>query len=123
MMDPSVSMALKYSGIVAILVFFYFYYKRKDRLDHERAAERRESYIAEHDDLSDDVYSAVSEGRIVNGMTEEELFASVGMPLRRRILTAEPAKSEELIYSGFSVRLHMGIVQEWKKQKKLSGLQ
>ena len=123
MSNPSLSMVLKYAGIVAILVFFYFYYKRKANREQEQASERRASYINKHTDLSDEIRSAVSEGKILEGMTEEDLVASVGFPLRRNVLTVEPAKSEELIYPAFYVFMHMGIVQSWKDQKKLSGLQ
>ncbi len=123
MSNPSLSIVLKYAGIVVILVFFYFYYKRKAGREQEQAAERRTSYIKSHEDLSDETRSALSEGKILEGMTEEELVASVGFPLRRNVLTMEPARSEELIYPSFYVLLHMGIVQSWKEQKKLSGLQ
>ena len=123
MSNSSLSITLKYAGIIAILVFFYFYYKRKEGREHREAAERRASYIRNHEGLSDEIRSALSEGKILEGMTEEALVASIGFPLRRKVLTMEPAKSEELIYAKFSVQLHMGIVQNWKEQKKLSGLQ
>ncbi len=119
---PSLSIVVKYSGIVAILVFFYFYYKKKAQREREQAVERRSSYLREHADISDELREAISEGEIIEGMTEEELLASIGLPLRRRVLTAEPAKIEELVFARVYVHLHMGIVQDWKYQEKLSGL-
>ncbi len=122
MVDPSLSNTLKYLGIIVILIFFYFYYKKKAQREREQAVERKSSYLREHPDLSDEVREAISEGKIIEGMAEEELLASIGLPLRRRVITAEPAKIEELVFTKVYVHLHMGIVQDWKYQEKLSGL-
>ncbi len=111
-----------YAALAVSLVYFFFYYKRHTKRDSHHTAQRRDVYIKNHLYLSDEIRDAISEGKIVKEMKEEELFASVGFPKRRKILTAEPAKTEVFTYPGIEVYMHMGIVQNWNYQKKILGL-
>lgn len=116
------SQLFTYLALAAALVYFFFYYKKHTNLNNRNAAERRALYIKNHSDLSDEIRDAISEGKIAKDMKEEELFASIGFPERRKILTAEPAKTEVFTYPGIEVYMHMGIVQKWNYQKKILGL-
>ena len=113
---------LIYSVMAVFFVYFFFYYKKKSKEENLKRSEERKRYVEEHPDLPDDIKSAISKGDVLKDMTEEQLLSSLGHPRRRKILTVEPALSEVLVYSDIVVHVHMGVVQNWKRHKKLLGI-
>ena len=108
-----------YGIAVIFFVLFALYYNKKTKGDNLGMARKREEYVLEHPDLSSEYNEAILSGRIINGMNEEHMVASIGHPRRTQILAVEPVRSEVWIYrNGVYAHMHMGVLQKWKIHHK-----
>jgi hypothetical protein len=104
-----------YIFAITFFVFFALYYNKKTKNEKIISAKRREDYIETHPEISPEYKEAILNASIISGMNEEVIIASIGLPKRKKVLSAEPARSEVWIYhSGIYAHVHMGILQKWK---------
>ncbi|RKX89633.1 MAG: hypothetical protein DRP59_10780 [Spirochaetes bacterium] len=113
---------LIYTGSALFFIYFFFRYGKRARIEKAAAAEERKRYVEDHSDLSEAMKTAIVDGTVAEGMTEEQLYVSVGLPKRKKILTVEPASNEVFLYQDKVVYMHMGIVQRWKTHKRILGI-
>ena len=113
---------LIYTGSALFFIYFFFRYSKRARIEKAAAAEERKRYVEDHSDLPEAMKTAIVDGTVAEGMTEEQLYVSVGLPKRKKILTVEPASNEVLLYQDKVVYMHMGIVQRWKNHKRILGI-
>ena len=110
-----------YLGMAVFILFFYRYYQKKTAEEENLSIERRKKYVEENPSLPVEVKEAVLSGTLVKDMNEEELYASIGKPKRKKIISVEPVKSEVFIYTGLYVHVYDGKVRNWQEHKKLLG--
>lgn len=113
---------LIYTGSALFFIYFFFRYSKREKIEKAAAAEERKRYVESHPDFPEAIKDALLEGTVAEGMTEEQLYASVGYPKRKKILTAPPASNEVFLYQDKVVYMHMGIVQRWKNHKRILGI-
>ncbi len=62
------------------------------------AAQRRQNYVDANPDLAPEIAAAILEGKVVEGMTAEDVRASWGDPLRETVSISEQAREETWSY-------------------------
>ncbi len=108
-----------YSAVGLFFIIFALYYNKKTGGDNIAAVKRRENYISDHPDLNTEYREAILHGKLVSGMTEELITASVGHPNRTEIFSSENDGSEVWIYkNGIYAYVHNGLLQNWKIHHK-----
>lgn len=84
-----------------------------------QSANRRQAYISQNPHLSDKFKAAVLEGRVLLGMTMEDVIASIGKPDQKQETTTWAAREQWIYHSGTELaRLYVfqfGKVNSWRQ--------
>ncbi|KIX13917.1 FtsH protease activity modulator HflK [Dethiosulfatarculus sandiegensis] len=91
---------------------------RPDGLDQanalpKSAQDRRENYLQNRSELPPDITEAISQGRVVQGMTAEQVTASLGEPDQVTVLTNNPAGDERWDYAQEFIFFKGSRVESW----------
>lgn len=82
-----------YLLFIAFIIGAYFYYRKQHTEKMRFYRRRRNEYLEEHSDLSEEKREALTDGRPWSGMSTELLTHLFGEPNRKRALSGEAANS------------------------------
>lgn len=73
---------------------------------HEEANRRREAYVQNHPDLSEDVRDAILWGEVIQGMNKPEVQAAMGKPSTTSAVREENGHTIHLWYYYYGIECH-----------------